>query len=42
VGTTSFTWVNWGRGVSSGAMRAGQDTTIGVRVPPQSAAISLV
>jgi hypothetical protein len=42
VGTTSLTWVNCDRGVLSGLMRLGHEMTIGVRVPPQSAAISFV
>ncbi len=35
VGTTSIRWVNACRGASSGSIRAGQLTTIGLRVPPR-------
>ena len=34
VGTTSMTWVNW-RAAALSLMRAGQETTIGLRVPPR-------
>ncbi|MNT74500.1 hypothetical protein D3C72_2133250 [compost metagenome] len=38
----SLTWWNCERGVVSGRMPRGHDTTSGVRVPPKCAAISLV
>ena len=38
----SLTWWNCDRGVLSGLMPFGQETTIGLRVPPKWAATSLV
>jgi hypothetical protein len=38
----SLTWLNCDRGVPSCLILAGQETTIGLRVPPKSEAISLV
>ena len=38
----SLTWWNCDRGVLSGLIPLGQETTIGLRVPPKCAATSLV
>ena len=35
VGTMSMTWWNWVRRPPASLMRAGQETTIGLRVPPK-------
>ena len=35
VGATSMTWVNWERSPPASLMRAGQCTTMGLRVPPR-------
>ena len=37
----SMTWVNWLRSPPSSAIRAGQLTTIGLRVPPRCEATCL-
>ena len=42
VGTMSLQWWNWVRGAVSGAILAGQRTTIGLRVPPRCDASSFM
>ena len=37
----SMQWVNWGAAIARSRMRFGQDTTIGLRVPPRCEATCL-